>query len=82
VPAALHHFDLAEQRLREHGAPVGELLADRAELLLSVRPDAETVPLMVAFHRRLAAGTPTIPAMAAAAGFIGIGTAPGHHRSN
>ena len=54
-------------------------------------PDAETVPLMVAFHRRLAAGTPTVPAlaaaqtelgygepdaMAAAAGFISIGTAP------
>jgi tetratricopeptide (TPR) repeat protein len=37
VPAALHSFDLAEQRLREHGAPVGELAADRAELLLSVR---------------------------------------------
>ncbi|HWG15546.1 MAG TPA: CHAT domain-containing protein [Streptosporangiaceae bacterium] len=56
-------------------------------------PDAETVPLMVAFHRRLAAGTPTVPAlaaaqaeaghgeaesMAAAAGFISIGTAPRH----
>jgi tetratricopeptide (TPR) repeat protein len=37
VPTALHHLDLAEQRLREHGVPVGELLADRAELLLSVR---------------------------------------------
>jgi tetratricopeptide (TPR) repeat protein len=58
-------------------------------------PDAETVPLMVAFHRRLAAGTPTVPAlaaaqseagygdpesMAAAARFISIGTAPDHHR--
>jgi CHAT domain-containing protein len=54
-------------------------------------PDAETVPLMVAFHRRLAAGIPTVPAlaaaqselgrgdpaaMAAAARFISIGTAP------
>src|SRR6202000_302772 len=39
--AALHHFDLAEQRLREHGVPVGEVLADRAELLLSVRLLAE-----------------------------------------
>jgi len=54
-------------------------------------PDAETVPLMVAFHRRLAAGTPTVPAlaaaqaelgagapeaMAAAAGFVSIGRAP------
>jgi len=37
VPAALHYLDLAERRLREHGAPVGELLTDRAELLLSVR---------------------------------------------
>ncbi len=36
VPAALHYLDLAEERLREHGAPVGELLCDRAELLLSV----------------------------------------------
>ena len=37
VPAALHYLDLAEQRLRAHGAPVGELLADRCQLLLSVR---------------------------------------------
>ena len=37
VPAALHYLDLAEQRLRAHGAAVGELLADRSELLLSVR---------------------------------------------
>lgn len=37
VPAALDQLDQAEQRLREHRAPVGELLADRAELLLSVR---------------------------------------------
>ena len=37
VPAALHYLDLAEERLRAHGAPVGELLADRSELLLSVR---------------------------------------------
>lgn len=58
-------------------------------------PDAETVPLMVAFHRRLAAGTPAVPALAAAqaevgyrepeavaaaAGFVSIGTAPGHGR--
>ncbi len=41
VPTALHHFELAEQRLREHGVPVAELLADRAELLLSVRLLAE-----------------------------------------
>jgi CHAT domain-containing protein len=59
-------------------------------------PDAETVPLMVAFHRRLAAGTPTVPAlaaaqaelgrgdpaaMAAAVRFISIGTAPTHQPS-
>ncbi len=37
VPAALHHLDLAEERLRAHGAPVGELLTDRCQLLLSVR---------------------------------------------
>ena len=37
VPTALHYLDLAEHRLRAHGAPVGELLADRSELLLSVR---------------------------------------------
>ena len=37
VPAALGHLDLAEERLRAHGAPVGELLTDRCQLLLSVR---------------------------------------------
>jgi tetratricopeptide (TPR) repeat protein len=37
VPAALRYLDLAEQRLRAHGAPVGELLTDRCQLLLSVR---------------------------------------------
>ena len=54
-------------------------------------PDAETVPLMVAFHRRMAAGVPTVPAlataqaelgagepgaMAASAGFVSIGRTP------
>jgi CHAT domain-containing protein len=54
-------------------------------------PDAETVPLMVAFHRRVAAGLATVPALAAAqaelgagvpeamaasAGFVSIGRAP------
>jgi CHAT domain-containing protein len=54
-------------------------------------PDAETVPLMVAFHRRVAKGTATVPALAAAqaelgagvpeamaasAGFVSIGRAP------
>src|SRR3954453_14718786 len=37
VPAALEHSARAEERIREHGAQVGELLKDRAELLLSVR---------------------------------------------
>ncbi|HEX3749062.1 MAG TPA: CHAT domain-containing protein [Streptosporangiaceae bacterium] len=41
VPAALHYLELSEQRLREHGIPVAELLTDRAELLLSVRLLAE-----------------------------------------
>ena len=43
VPAALHYLDLAERRLRAHGASVGELLADRSELLLSVRLLAEAM---------------------------------------
>lgn len=34
---ALHYLDLAERRLREHGVWVGELLADRCQVLLSVR---------------------------------------------
>ena len=37
VPAALRYLDLAEQRLRAHGAPVGELLTDRCQVLLSAR---------------------------------------------
>jgi CHAT domain-containing protein len=37
VPAALRYLDLAERCLRAHGAPVGELLTDRCQLLLSVR---------------------------------------------
>jgi tetratricopeptide (TPR) repeat protein len=37
APAALHYLDLAERSLRGHSAPVGELLSDRCELLLSVR---------------------------------------------
>jgi CHAT domain-containing protein len=52
-------------------------------------PDAETAPLMIDFHRLLAAGVPVAPAlaqaqmrlgdshpaaMAAAAGFVSIGT--------
>src|SRR6266487_3609725 len=37
VPAALHYLDQAERRFRAQGAPVGELLTDRCQLLLSVR---------------------------------------------
>jgi CHAT domain-containing protein len=37
VPSALRYLDLAEQCLRAHGAPVGELLTDRCQLLLSMR---------------------------------------------
>lgn len=37
VPAALWYLDQAEQRLRAHGAPVGELLTDRCQLLVSAR---------------------------------------------
>jgi CHAT domain-containing protein len=37
VPAALHFLDLADRRLREHHMPVGQLLIDRCQLLLSVR---------------------------------------------
>jgi CHAT domain-containing protein/tetratricopeptide (TPR) repeat protein len=37
VPAALRYLDVAEQRLRAHGAPVGELLTDRCQVLLSAR---------------------------------------------
>jgi tetratricopeptide (TPR) repeat protein len=37
VPTALNYLDLAEQCFRAHGAPVGELLTDRSQLLLSVR---------------------------------------------
>ena len=43
APAALHYLDLSERCLRAHGAPVGELLADRCELLLSVRLLPEAV---------------------------------------
>jgi tetratricopeptide (TPR) repeat protein len=37
VPTALHYLDQAERCFRAHGAPVGELLTDRCQLLLSVR---------------------------------------------
>ena len=37
VPAALRHFDSAEQRYRRFGLVKGSLLLDRAEVLLSVR---------------------------------------------
>jgi CHAT domain-containing protein len=41
VPAALAHFDRAEQLYRRLGAEVGSLLIDRARVLLSVRLVAE-----------------------------------------
>ena len=41
VPVALHWLDQAERRLRAHGAQLGILLADRAELLLSAYLVAE-----------------------------------------
>ncbi|WP_328470612.1 CHAT domain-containing protein [Actinoplanes sp. NBC_00393] len=37
VPAALEHFDRAEQHYHRQGMEVGSLLVDRASLLLSVR---------------------------------------------
>ena len=37
VPAALSHLDMAEQRFRALGSRLGFILADRSELLLSVR---------------------------------------------
>ena len=37
VPAALHYLDLAEQRFRALGSRLGFVLADRCEVLLSVR---------------------------------------------
>ena len=37
VPAALSHLDMAEQRFRALGSRLGFVLADRTELLLSVR---------------------------------------------
>jgi tetratricopeptide (TPR) repeat protein len=45
VPAALHDLDMAEASFRAHGSPVGELLIDRCQLLLSVRliPEARQV---------------------------------------
>ena len=41
VPAALHYLDLAERRLRAHHMPVGQLLTDLCQLLLSVRLTTE-----------------------------------------
>jgi len=37
VPAALGHLDMAEQRFRSLGSRLGFILADRSELLMSVR---------------------------------------------
>lgn len=41
VPAALHHFDVAEAHYRRLGLVEGSLLVDRAEVLLAVRLVAE-----------------------------------------
>jgi len=61
IPAALHFLDLADQRLREHHMPVGQLLVDRCQLLLSVRLTDEAwhaaeqaVIEFSGMHRRLA----------------------------
>jgi CHAT domain-containing protein/tetratricopeptide (TPR) repeat protein len=37
IPAALRYLDLAERCFRAHGSQLGELLVDRAEVLLSAR---------------------------------------------
>jgi tetratricopeptide (TPR) repeat protein len=42
VPGALDYLQRAEHRIRAHGAQLGRLLQDRAELLLSVRLVSET----------------------------------------
>lgn len=41
IPTALHHFDAAARRYRALNAPIGSLLVERSELLLSVRLVAE-----------------------------------------
>jgi tetratricopeptide (TPR) repeat protein len=41
VPTALHYLDLAEERFQALNAQLGEVLMDRAELLLSVRQVGE-----------------------------------------
>jgi len=43
VPAALDYLDLAEQRFRDLGSRLGFVLADRSELLLSVRLVSEAL---------------------------------------
>ncbi|NYJ07968.1 CHAT domain-containing protein [Petropleomorpha daqingensis] len=55
VPAALDHSARAEERIRAHGAQLGELLKDRSELLLSVRlvsEARETAEASVAEYER------------------------------
>lgn len=37
VPTALHYMDAADERYRSLGAPIGSVLSERSELLLSVR---------------------------------------------
>ena len=43
IPAALDYLDLAEQRFRDLGSRLGFVLADRSELLLSVRLVSEAL---------------------------------------
>jgi CHAT domain-containing protein len=100
LPAVAHTVVLAACDVGRSAVPAGgELLglsatllaAGTAQLVASVLPvpDAETAPLMVAFHRLLAAGTPAAAALAtaqqrladaepaslaAAAGFVCIGS--------
>jgi CHAT domain-containing protein/tetratricopeptide (TPR) repeat protein len=54
VPAALHNLDMAEASFRAHGSPVGELLIDRCQLLLSVRLIPEARQAAEAAVRELA----------------------------
>lgn len=61
IPQALRHLDQAERCFRRHGAPVGELLTDRCQLLLSAQlisearqAAEEAVRESVREHRRIA----------------------------
>jgi tetratricopeptide (TPR) repeat protein len=68
VTLALDYSSRAEKCIRAHQAQLGELLKDRSELLLSVRlvAEARETPVMIAFHRLVAAGLPVADALATA----------------